>query len=91
MSYLVFPSLLAAQQRSATAWQALGYPMGATRQLWTWQLHPADGRAALRIPPTPQEAQIDLPQAEYERLLTAQEHAAKVETLPGGGWPAAEL
>lgn len=91
MSYLIVPSLAAAQERSAAAWQALGYPAGGTQLLWTWQLHPADGRAALRIPPTPQEAQIDLPQADYDALLTAEEHAAKVATLPGEGWPAAEL
>ncbi|UOK71033.1 hypothetical protein [Ancylobacter polymorphus] len=91
MSYLVFPSAADAQARSAAAWQALAYPTGATTYLWAWQLHPTDGRAALRIPPTPQDAQIDVPQAEYERLLTAEEHAAKVETLPGEGWPAAEL
>lgn len=91
MTYLVFSSLLAAQQRSAAAWQALDYPTGATRFLWMWQLHPADGRAALLIPPTSAEAQIDLPQASYEALLTTEEHAATVETLPGEGWSAAEL
>ncbi|WP_421696979.1 hypothetical protein [Ancylobacter sp.] len=91
MSYLIFASAAEAAARSAAAWRALGTPAGATQFLWAWQEHPSDGRAALIIPPTPQGAQIDLPPADYERLLTAEEHAAKVEALPGEGWPAAEV
>ena len=91
MSYLIFASATEAAARSAAAWHALGTPAGATHFLWAWQEHPSDGRAALIIPPTPQGAQIDLPPASYEALLTPDEHAAKVEVLPGDGWPAAEL
>ena len=89
MSYLIMASAAGAAERSAVAWQALGYPAGATRYLWAWQLHPADSRAALLIPATPQGAQIDVPQAAYDRLVTAEERVARVETLPEGDWFAA--
>lgn len=88
MNYLVFPSAALAQARSAEAWQALGYPAGATMYVWAWQLHPTDGRAALCLPLTPEGAQIDVPQASYDALLTAEERAALVEALPGEGWSA---
>lgn len=91
MSYLIFASAAEAAARSAQAWQALGTPAGATRYLWAWQEHPEDGRAALRIPPTAGEAQIDPPQADYENLLTPEERAAWVETLPGDGWSVANI
>ncbi|WP_018389887.1 hypothetical protein [Ancylobacter sp. FA202] len=91
MNYLVFPTAAAAQERSAAAWQALGYPRGATRSLWVCLPHPADGRAALCLPLTPEEAQIDVPQAEYHALLSAEERAAQVEALPGEGWSAGEF
>lgn len=91
MSYLIFASATEAASRSAAAWHALGSPAGAIQFLWAWQEHPSDGRAALILPPTPQGAQIDLPPASYEALLTPEEHAAKVEALPGEGWRAAEL
>jgi len=87
MSYLIFASATEAAARSAAAWDALGYPPGATQYLWAWQLHPSDGRAALIIPPTPQGAQIDLPPASYEALLTETERAALVPTLSAGWFP----
>ncbi|MDQ0303757.1 hypothetical protein [Ancylobacter polymorphus] len=91
VSYLVFPTAAAALARSEQAWLDSGYQARGTFRLWDVVAHPVDGWAALRLPPAPQEAQIDMPPADYERLLTAQEHAAKVETLPGEGWPAAEI
>lgn len=87
MSYLIFASPAEAAARSAAAWQALGTPAGATRYLWAWQEHPADGRAALRIPPTAGEAQIDLSQGAYDALLAESERAALVPTLSADWFP----
>lgn len=87
MSYLLFASAAAAAARSAAAWQALDAPAGATHYLWAWQEHPADGHAALIIPPTPQGAQIDMPQGAYDALLTEPERAALMPALSADWFP----
>lgn len=82
MTYLIVPSGADAAARSAEAWQALGTQGGVTTALWGWRTHPTGPQAALIIPPTPEAAQIDMPQAAYDALLTADERGALVETLP---------
>ncbi|WP_371346213.1 hypothetical protein [Ancylobacter sp. IITR112] len=90
MSYLLFASAIDAAARSAVGWQALDAPAGATRFLWAWHVHPTDGRAALIIPPTPQGAQIDMPQGDYDALLDEGERARLTYPLPDD-WAMPEL
>jgi hypothetical protein len=90
MSYLLFPSLVAAEQRSHTAYAALrpgGHPV--TDALWGVVPHRADGRAALHVPAFPEEAGLTMPQSDYDALLTAQERASLIPILPDG-WQTSE-
>ncbi|WP_428029270.1 hypothetical protein [Ancylobacter sp.] len=90
MTYLIFPTLGAAMARSAQAWLACLYPAGETRLLWSCIEHPQDGRAALILPATPDAAQIGISPEAYEALLTQEERQARLEALPGEGWPDAD-
>lgn len=82
MKFLIFPTLAAAVVRSEQAWPDCGYGGGTTTSLWAWYEHPTDARALLRIPATPEDAQIGLSQAAYDALLTEDERAALVDALP---------
>lgn len=81
MTYLILDTAAAAQARSEQAWLDCGYVPDSTTSLWSWVPHPSDGRAALRIPTTPLEAQIGLSQEAYNALLTEAEKAMLVEVL----------
>jgi hypothetical protein len=73
MKYLVMPSALPVEERSREAWrQVIG---SEPPSLWSVCEHPSDGRAALMIGDTPEEAGIDLSQDAYDALLTTQERA----------------
>lgn len=86
MAYLIMPSLTAAEVRSAAAWAALNPPdTEDTTMLWSVRSHPSTEVAAVIVPPTPALCGIDLPQADYEALLTADERAVLVDEL-GGDW-----
>ncbi|HEY9212968.1 MAG TPA: hypothetical protein VIQ29_08940 [Ancylobacter sp.] len=77
-----------AEARSAAAWAALGPPDAeGTTMLWSVRPHPSSGAAALVVPPTPLAAGIDMPQPDYDALLTSEEHAVLVDAL-GEGWTA---
>jgi len=86
MTYLVFASRAAAGGRSRRAYDLLRpaeEPDGAvTDAVWSVIDHPADGRAALVIPPTPGEAGLGLGPDAYDALLTVEERAAAVAELP---------
>lgn len=82
MKFLILQRVEEATARSEKAWADCGYGGGATTSLWVWCEHPTDGRALLRIPPTPGEAQIGLSQAAYDALITEDEKAALVDALP---------
>lgn len=87
MSYLIFPTAAAAQARSEAAYAA---PEGArTSALWGCLVHPIDGRAALLIPETPDQAGIGISQAAYNALLTAEERAVLAAELTDDWQPAA--
>ncbi|WP_029354092.1 hypothetical protein [Bosea sp. 117] len=91
-SYLVFPNLDAALERSRAAYRAVGpeaAPDAITIALWEAVTHPLDGRAALVLPATPTEAGIGLGQGAYDALLTAGEAAARLAELPADWLPPA--
>lgn len=90
MSYLVVASLADAEARSARAWLDCGYEAAETTRLWPVLIHPGDGRAALRIAATPEGAQIGLSQAAYDALLSDDERARLVSSLPSD-WSPPEL
>ncbi len=86
MAYLIMSSVDTAEARSAAAWAALGPPDAeGTTMLWSVRPHPSSGVAALVVPGTPSMCGIDLPQPDYDALLTSEERAALVEEL-GEGW-----
>lgn len=88
MAYLILSSVEAAEARSAAAWAVLGPPDAeGTTMLWSVRPHPSSGVAAVIVPPTPLAAGIDMPQPDYEALLTSEEHAALVDAL-GEDWTA---
>ncbi|HEY9215901.1 MAG TPA: hypothetical protein VIQ29_23965 [Ancylobacter sp.] len=58
--------------------------------LWSVRPHPSSGVAALIVPPMPLAAGIDLPQTDYEVLLTTAERAVLVDEL-GEDWRAEDI
>ncbi|PZQ79061.1 MAG: hypothetical protein DI549_21160 [Ancylobacter novellus] len=87
MSYLIFENRTAARTRSRNAYAPLRPDdepdTGAvTVALWSSVHHPSDGRAALLIPTTPEQAGLGISQAQYDALLTEDERAALIPDLP---------
>ncbi|WP_018390927.1 hypothetical protein [Ancylobacter sp. FA202] len=89
MRYLIFDTVPEAQARNAQAWLDCGYEAAETYLLWPCIEHP-DGRAALMIVGTPEEAQIGLSQDAYDALLTNDEIAASVVSLSPDWFPSPE-
>lgn len=87
MSYLIVARLADAEARSARAWLDCGYEAAETTRLWPVLAHPSDGRAALRIEATPGAAQIGLSQAAYDALVSEDERARLVYSLPSDWSP----
>lgn len=82
MSYLILTTAQDALARSERAWLDCGYATADTARLWPVVSHPTSGHAALKIAATPSDAQINLPQATYDALLTDDERAELLMVLP---------
>ena len=81
VKYLIFTDIAGAQARSAAAYAPLRSAGAGTAYLWSWRIHPGDGRAALIIPSTASETQIDIDQPSYEALFSSEEWTAMVDEL----------
>ncbi|WP_428031484.1 hypothetical protein [Ancylobacter sp.] len=87
MSWLILPTMEDAMARSTQAWLDCGFAADGTYRLWLCAAHPTDGRGALMIPPTPDDAQIALAGEAYEALLTEAERVALVPALTADWTP----
>ncbi|GLK71715.1 hypothetical protein KHC23_13070 [Ancylobacter dichloromethanicus] len=90
MMYLPFPTEAGAMARSRAALLA-AYPNmspdSANQYLWSWRVHPGDGRGAIEIPATPEEAGLGLAQDAYDGLLTGAERTALVPEISADWTP----